>query len=264
MSKTLNPLIASVLSLGLLLSLMSSTQNQLVSRGSAKAGRVVALTFDDGPSRQATQDILDILRQRGQPATFFVLGRSIRGQERLVQQMACDGHVVANHSWAHRAMTSESPQQTDTSIRKTDAEIIRVLGSSPGWFRPPYGALPHRAAARLQQQHGWRTVLWSVDTLDWQGGAWPARASAVHPGAIILMHDTHRTTARHLNAFLDDLERRGYTVVPLSDLTDLPAVDQKGNCPSAVSEHVSLVVSDVHFPKKQEKTPHRALLGFYR
>jgi len=210
----------------------SNASADIYRKGGIENGKVVALTFDDGPDRNNTTRVLDILDKHGVPATFFVVGRNIRGNEKLLKRMACSGHIIANHSWAHRGMSKESSGQTEDSIMRTEKEITRVVGGSYMYFRPPYGDVVYGRINSMANKYGMKTVMWSIDSLDWRRGDWVGRSSQqLHSGGVILMHDIHYSTASKLDDLLQMLDSRGYKVVPLTDLIKPDQyVNQVGNC----------------------------------
>jgi len=178
-------------------------------------GKVVALSFDDGPSPRSTETILAELRRRSVPATFFLIGRRIEQRPDLARRILRDGHQIGNHSYSHPRMVLERPRAYAEEIDRTD-RLIRELGyGGPIDFRPPYGqkllVLPW-----LLAQRGKLDVLWSVDSRDYMD---PDPASIarrvllrVRPGSIVLLHDSPRTAAA-LPALLDGLLSRGYRLV---------------------------------------------------
>ncbi|MEA2718941.1 MAG: peptidoglycan-N-acetylglucosamine deacetylase [Candidatus Eremiobacteraeota bacterium] len=158
------------------------------------AGRVVALTFDDGPTRGVTDRVLDVLEHEHVPATFFVVGRAARRDPALLRRMAADGDEIENHSDTHAHLNAMlSPGALDAEIANTDAAIEAATGSRTRWLRPPFGA---RNAAVLDaaRRHGKRVVLWSAmldETLPNVPQAELAERllRQVDDGAIIVLHD---------------------------------------------------------------------------
>ncbi|GAC1434943.1 MAG: hypothetical protein NVSMB51_03300 [Solirubrobacteraceae bacterium] len=151
------------------------------------------LTFDDGPG-ECTGALLDLLGERGISATFFVLGEQAAARPQLLRRIAAEGHRVGNHSWDHPVLPQlPAPEQRDQLVR-TSAAIERLLGEPPTIFRPPYGASSpglEQIAAAL----GMTTLLWDVDTRDWQAPGAAAIAAAVRgaqPGEVVLLHDGRR------------------------------------------------------------------------
>src|SRR5690349_11781091 len=189
-------------------------------------GRDVALTFDDGPSPDYTATILTTLEQTHTPATFFVVGTNVQQSPALVRREADDGFVLGIHTWDHPDMTTLSPQQRQWELAATAQAMHTVLGADyclPFW-RPPFGAY-NDAVVTQARSLGLSTVTWDVDPRDWSDPGVKVIVnrvlSAVHPGAIILMHDGYRDrlqTAQALPLIIKGLKRRGYVPVTLPDL----------------------------------------------
>ncbi len=183
----------------------------------------VALTFDDGPSPDYTATILTTLEQTHTPATFFLVGSNVQQYPALVQREAGDGFTLGIHTWDHPDMTTLSPQQREWELAATARAIHAVLGADyclPFW-RPPFGA--YNDAVVIQARSlGLSTVTWDVDPQDWSAPGVKVIVdrvlSAVHPGAIILLHDGYRDhwqTAQALPLIIRGLKRRGYVPVTL-------------------------------------------------
>lgn len=176
----------------------------------------VALTFDDGPG-PFTGRLLDDLGRAGVPATFFVIGAQVRGQEAMLARMVREGHTVGNHTWSHPNLARLGLQATQAQVAATDAAIRAATGVQPTIIRPPYGAMS--AAVR---QVGQAVILWDVDTLDWKIRSAPSvtqRALAgVRSGSIILMHDIHPSTVAAVPDIIAGLTARGYTLVTVPQL----------------------------------------------
>ena len=187
------------------------------------AQRMVALTFDDGPSGR-TPAILRVLANHHAHATFFVVGRSTRGMEPVLRHMAATGNELADHTYSHANLLALHGTKRIQQLRWTKALVERATGVQPRFFRPPYGATGP-AVNRLGRGLGMLPVLWSVDSRDWQLPGTKAivrRVLAnVQPGSIVLMHDgggDRRETLRALPAILRALERRNLEPVTLSQL----------------------------------------------
>jgi peptidoglycan/xylan/chitin deacetylase (PgdA/CDA1 family) len=189
--------------------------------GSAR--RMVALTFDDGPSGR-TPAILRELAHHHAHATFFVVGRSTRGMEPVLRHMAATGNELADHTYSHANLVALRAPGRTRQLEWTSALVREATGIRPRFFRPPYGATGP-AVNRLGRELGLVPVLWSVDSRDWQLPGTKAivrRVLAnVKPGSIVLMHDgggDRRETLRALPAILRALERRHLQPVTLSRL----------------------------------------------
>jgi peptidoglycan/xylan/chitin deacetylase (PgdA/CDA1 family) len=167
----------------------------------------IALSFDDGPSAAVTPQVLTILEQHHIPATFFLIGKNIDGNQTLVQRMAADGFEVGNHSWSHPDMTQLTPDQIKTELLSTQAAIVNAGAPLPTLFRPPYGAVSDQVLADA----GLQAALWNIDPVDWQATDPIALAQNIintaKPGGIVDLHDIHQVTADALPAVLDPASR---------------------------------------------------------
>jgi peptidoglycan/xylan/chitin deacetylase (PgdA/CDA1 family) len=192
----------------------------------------VALSFDDGPS-DSTPEVLEILDAYSARATFFVIGSWVERLPEIVRDAAGRGHEIANHTWSHA--DGDRIRELGTlrdEVARTNAVIAETLAAPPKLLRPPYGSDPGRYA-RVAADCGLEaTVLWSVQTFDWQD---PEDASSIveqvaaeaEPGAIVLFHDGHRLknderprrpTVAALPQALDWLRANGYEMTTVSEL----------------------------------------------
>jgi peptidoglycan/xylan/chitin deacetylase (PgdA/CDA1 family) len=185
------------------------------------AQRMVALTFDDGPSGR-TPAILRVLVHHHAHATFFVVGRATRGLEPVLRNMAATGNELADHTYSHADLLALRARDRTRELSWTRGLVENATGIQPRFFRPPYGATGP-AVNRLGRSLGLVPVLWSVDSRDWQLPGTKAIVrrvlAKVKPGSIVLMHDgggDRRETLRALPAILRALERRHFKVVTLS------------------------------------------------
>lgn len=157
-----------------------------------EATGLVHLTFDDGPDRQWTPRVLDLLARTRARATFFVVGTTLRGQTDLLRRIAAEGHTIGNHTWSHCHPWTMRSSRACSEVRGGAHAIEDALGVPSALFRPPHGAVRQcmtDEAAALGQ----RLVLWDRSALDWGPWATPAaiarRLGAMRPGEIVLMHD---------------------------------------------------------------------------
>lgn len=174
-----------------------------------------AITFDDGPSRNTPQ-LLDMLDQYGIPATFFLLGKQAELHPGIVRRIVAEGHEIGNHSYSHPNLRLLSSERKDEEIRRTDA-ILRSLGATPLFLRPPYGAFDHNTVETAESL-GLSVVLWSLDSRDWKGlppdyaKLRSTRGYAYPTGSlrgIFLFHDTHKSTVDDLPRIIADLRAGG-------------------------------------------------------
>ena len=164
-------------------------------------GRLVALTFDDGPGPY-TRLALRILRHDHAGATFFLVGRNLAGSLALVRQERALG-ALGDHTWTHAFLPRLIDKEIRNEVRRTQEAIRRVTQAAVDLFRPPYGAF-NSAVETAARRNGMLVVLWSVDSRDAEGASWRQIAASVEgqsrPGAIILMHENHGQTIRALKS----------------------------------------------------------------
>ncbi|MBO0678808.1 polysaccharide deacetylase family protein [Mycolicibacterium sp. S2-37] len=195
---------------------------QLVSRV-ATEDKVVALTFDDGPSPHVAE-LLDLLAEVDVRATFYLNGRDLQRFPHFGAAIAAAGHEIGNHSFSHRRMVLVSPATVAAEIEGTDAQIRATGYTGPITFRPPYGkklwTLP-----RYLAEHGRTTVMWDVepDSADEQDATTITRQAvdATRPGSIILLHvmfDGRDASRAAVSSIINGLRDRGYDFLTVSDL----------------------------------------------
>lgn len=204
--------------------------NDFVLNGSPRK-RQVALTFDDGPDRTFTPRILDVLRDHGVKATFFVVGNRVAAHPDVVKRMVREGHVVANHSWNHPNLAKLEPDTVRAQLLRAEDIIFRVAGYRPKLFRPPYGSI-QESGILVARDLGYTIVNWNVDSLDWKGLSAEQVSTNVltHvlPGSIILLHSAGgegsnlEGTIRALPDIIRRLKADGVTFVTVPELLNLP------------------------------------------
>jgi peptidoglycan-N-acetylglucosamine deacetylase len=181
------------------------------------AAGYVRLTFDDGPNRTATPEILDTLAAHGMTATFFVVGQMAAANPAIVRRESREGHTIGNHSWDHPNLTKLDRAQVESELRRTNDVIQQATGTAPTQWRPPYGARNAAVQAAAADVGLTSMVLWTVDPRDWADP--PATTvrdrvlQAVRPGSIVLLHDgTGANTPEALPMILNGLADMGYCV----------------------------------------------------
>jgi len=159
------------------------------------ADRAVALTFDDGPSPEYTQKVLDILHRMHAHATFFVIGFLVDAYPQLVKREHAAGMAIGNHTYNHPEVPpfNELPRQLLDAEIGLGAQSLNRVGIWPSLLRPPAGSASP-AVVRAADAYGERVVLWSVDPVDWGRGVTAAQIrkrvlGAVRPGSIVDLHD---------------------------------------------------------------------------
>ncbi|HEX8959660.1 MAG TPA: polysaccharide deacetylase family protein, partial [Solirubrobacterales bacterium] len=186
-------------------------------RNGPRNRKVVALTFDDGPSTY-TPGFLSVLRREHVHATFFEVGQEIRGRAGTVRRILREGDEIGNHTMHHGFY----PGYAD--LAATDALIRGVTHFEPCLFRPPGGAVDSSVVAAAGAA-GLKTVLWDVDPVDWStpgaGAIYSRVVGAAQRGSIILMHDgggNRSQTLAALPAIIATLRARGYAFDTVSEL----------------------------------------------
>lgn len=199
----------------------------LVFRQGPKTPKVLALTFDDGPDRRYTPQILNVLDQKGVKATFFITGVRADAAPDVLQRIQNSGHEIENHGYKHLKMDVLTDAQIKQNLNEGTSAIQRITGIRPTYFRPPYGALDV-AATQAIAQDGYKIVLWTIDSLDWRGlSAEQIKANVlpkVAPGEIILFHcaggegENLDGTVKVLPGLIDALRAQGYGFVTVRTL----------------------------------------------
>lgn len=158
----------------------------------------VALTFDDGPDPRSTPMFLAALRRLEVKATFFLLGRMLAAAPGLGRDLVAEGHEVAVHGWHHRMLLGTSPSRTYDDLARAWALIADITGTTPRWYRPPYGVLTG-GALHAAHQLGLTPVLWTAWGRDWTTGATPMSVLRTVgnrlAGGTVLLHDSDCTSA---------------------------------------------------------------------
>jgi peptidoglycan/xylan/chitin deacetylase (PgdA/CDA1 family) len=187
-------------------------------------GRLIALTFDDGPYAVTTPLLLDILSDRHVPATFFLIGRDAELQPELTQRIVAGGFEVANHTYTH-------PRLDRASVKRIDEELINGRNALRAFtnaksvlteWRPPHGRFSELTVTAAQKL-GYTTVLWNDDPGDYRLGiTTPMLLTHIEEHAsspeILLLHSGVLATIQMLPQAIDEFRARGYTFVTVSEL----------------------------------------------
>jgi peptidoglycan/xylan/chitin deacetylase (PgdA/CDA1 family) len=184
--------------------------------------RVLALTFDDGPHPENTPRLLEVLRERGVRATFYLIGELAERHPDVARMTSEAGHEIGNHTWSHRFLTRQSTREVEMELQRAHDSIERATGAPPTGLRPPYGAVTRSLARWVDHRFGYRTVNWSVDAADWEqpdaGTIRDRLVAGAAPGAIVLVHDPLTATVDAIPETIDRLLERDYRFVTVSDL----------------------------------------------
>ncbi len=185
--------------------------------------KVIYLTFDCGYENGNTGAILDALKKHHVPATFFVVGHFLETAPDLVKRMVEEGHMVGNHTYHHPDMsTISSLEAFQEELEAVADSFYEITGTrlSP-YYRPPQGKA-NAENIKMAQQLGYSTIFWSLAYVDWDPENQPSHDAAfdkltarIHPGAIVLLHNTSQTNGEILDELLTKWEEMGYRFVSL-------------------------------------------------
>ena len=185
----------------------------------------IAISFDDGPIEQFTPEILAVLREYQVPAAFFCIGHRVAGRENLMQQIHTEGHLLGNHSYSHHALFdlfSAAKMQAD--LKQMDEAMYAATGLKPLLFRPPYGVTNPNLAKAIRRG-GYTPIGWNIRSLDTviknEEKLLKKVTESIKPGAIVLFHDTSKTTLAILPSFIQYAASQGYTIVRLDKMLNL-------------------------------------------
>jgi peptidoglycan-N-acetylglucosamine deacetylase len=185
-------------------------------------GPFIALTFDDGPNATLTPKLLDLLAARHLKATFFVVGQNAADHPDILKRAVREGHEIANHSWSHPNLGKMSDEAVRRELQKTEDAIVAAIGKKPVLMRPPYGSITARQKKWIHDEFGYRIILWDVDPLDWKRPG-PSVVTArilkeTKAGSIVLSHDIHPPTIEAMPATFDQLMKKGFKSVTVTEL----------------------------------------------
>lgn len=188
--------------------------------------KIIYLTFDCGYENGNTEPILDALKKHNAPATFFVVGHFLETEPELVKRMVEEGHAVGNHTYHHLDMASISDMESFGNEVNDVAQLFQEITGkelSP-YYRPPQGKCNVRNL-EMAEELGYYTIFWSLAYVDWNQDNQPSHEEAfdklttrVHPGAVVLLHNTSNTNGEILDELLTKWEGMGYSFKPLSEL----------------------------------------------
>lgn len=188
--------------------------------------KVIYLTFDCGYENGNTPAILNALKRHNVQATFFVVGNFLRDNPELVKQMLKEGHTVGNHTFHHPDMSQIATKETfSRELKSVEALYKDITGKSmTRFYRPPQGKYSTENL-QMAKDMGYHTFFWSLAYVDWLADAQPSKEEAfdkllgrIHPGAIVLLHNTSRTNGEILDELLAKWEEMGYTFSTLKKL----------------------------------------------
>lgn len=181
----------------------------------------LALTFDDGPHPQYTEQLLAILAKEKVPATFFVVGFMAERYPNLIKEEDSGGHLVENHTFSHVTLTHLPEDEVSVEYRACDDVIQKVLGKKPQYCRPPGGDYD-RLVVQGAGENGLTTVLWTDDPGDYASPGTNVierdTLRKLQNGGIILLHDGVEQTVHVLPQIIEYAKRKGFTFVTVDEM----------------------------------------------
>lgn len=188
--------------------------------------KVIYLTFDCGYENGNTPAILDALKKHQVPATFFVVGTYVKSNPELIKRMVEDGHTIGNHTYHHPDMSKISTKDAfQKELSDVETLVTEITGEEMSrFYRPPQGKYS-QSNLKMAHELGYQTFFWSLAYVDWYKDNQPTKEEAfkvllkrIHPGAVVLLHNTSSTNAAILDDLLTEWENMGYHFEPLNNL----------------------------------------------
>lgn len=194
-----------------------------------KNKKLVALTFDDGPS-EYTSILVDELKKRNIPATFFVLGSEIEKYPDTLKFAYDVGNEIGIHSYKHTLFTKLSDEEISFQISKTKDLIFDITKTTPTLMRVPYGST-NKKIDKILSDNNLKDVLWTVDSLDWKFKntlkTYNYILKKFKGNDIILMHDSFKTSVNAATLIVDTLQSKCYTFVTVSKFFEIKEMIEK-------------------------------------
>lgn len=191
-----------------------------------KSNKMVAFTFDDGPSYN-TIKIVNTLVKYDSKATFFLVGNQIEKYAKTMDVLVKNGMDIGNHTYSHKELTKLRDKEILKEIDLTNEVIYNKTGIKPMFLRPSYGAMNKR----IKKLSTMPIIIWNIDTLDWKyhnsNKIKDKILKYVSDGDIILMHDTYVATLNAVEMVIPELKKQGYKIVSVSELFKYKGVKPK-------------------------------------
>lgn len=206
----------------------SSTQSTITTSSTASVStssddikinsKSVALTFDDGPSKIITPQILEVLKENNCHATFFVLGNSVKNNSDIIKNIYDNGNEIGNHGLNHTAFNKLSTKELQNQINTTNNYIYDIINEYPIFVRPPYGTINDTIKSEINQPF----IMWSIDSNDWRNLSKETIInnvlSELKDGNIILFHDTKQKTLEIIKILIPKIKEQGYAITSIKEL----------------------------------------------
>lgn len=183
--------------------------------------KVVAITINTAYGKDFTNEILEVLDEEDIKVTFFIMGGWIDNHEKLVKKIHKNNHEIGNNSLTYPHLTKLSNNQIISEIEACEDKIKDITGDTKKVFRPPFGDY-NGDTIRNISNIGYSTILWDIDSLDWQNKTneevKELVMKQVNNGSIMLFHNNSEKTAKSLRLIIQELKLKGYKFKKVSDL----------------------------------------------
>ena len=196
-------------------------ENDCIYMGNKKK-KYLYLTFDEGYEKGYTSVILDVLKEKGVPAAFFVTAQYVKSEPELISRMAKEGHIIGNHTVNHPSMPSVcNSEKVIHELYELDKLIYNTCKKKCKFFRPPMGEYSERSLA-IVKDLGYTSTIWSLAYVDWEDNVSAEQAekavmSQLHEGAVILLHAVSRGNTEALGNIIEKAQKEGYVFKSLDE-----------------------------------------------
>ncbi|MGE3824886.1 MAG: polysaccharide deacetylase family protein [Bacteroidia bacterium] len=187
----------------------------------------IAITFDDGPDKNVTPALLEVLNKHSAKAAFFCIGRKIEGNEAVLKKIDSEGHVIGNHSFSHSNFFDFfTAGKMKREFEQSDKLVFDAIGKQMNFYRPPYG-ITTPAMKKAVKEKQYETIGWSVRSMDSmqknEQKLMNKLTKQLKPGAVFLFHDTWTGVVPLMDKFLTEAKAQGYTIVRPDELFNVKA-----------------------------------------
>ncbi len=186
--------------------------------------KLLAFTFDDGPSNQSTNKLLDNLDKYNARVTFFVLGSRVEKYQQSLKRAYEMGNQIGSHTYSHSNLYKLKKEEIQEEMQKTNTEIKNIIGENVKLLRPPYGNID----LEMKKITNLYTILWDIDPKDWKYKDKEKIANNIvenaHDGGIVLLHDIYMTSIDGALLAMERLEKEGYAFVTIDEMIELKGI----------------------------------------
>lgn len=187
--------------------------------------KLIALTYDDGPDPRVTPKLMELLKRKKVPATFYVLGKRVEEYPEITRQLHENGFELVNHTYEHKLLTKLPEEKIRWELTRTNELISEITGQPVTHMRPPYGGRNARVDQVIRDL-GMKTILWDIDTEDWRKRSAAQMIANIErratDGSIVLFHDRYQSSLDATEAVIDSLRARGFTFVTVGEMLAHP------------------------------------------